>query len=89
MKGCSGLDLHAGHTGAQHRLGLGIGSELAIAVLLVQVAPLAAVLELAPFPAGWLGWMLPVPVLVVLVDDLRKRLLAGQDQRCSISSLAG
>jgi calcium-translocating P-type ATPase len=70
-------------------LGLGIGSELAIAVLLVQVAPLAAVLELAPFPAGWLGWMLPVPVLVVLVDDLRKRLLAGQDQRCSISSLAG
>ena len=70
-------------------LGLGIGSELAIAVLLVQVAPLAAVLELAPFPAGWLGWMLPVPVLVVLVDDLRKRLLAGQDQRYSISSLAG
>jgi Ca2+-transporting ATPase len=70
-------------------LGLGIGSELAIAVLLVQVAPLAAVLELAPFPAGWLGWMLPVPVLVVLVDDLRKRLLAGRDQRCSISSLAG
>jgi Ca2+-transporting ATPase len=70
-------------------LGLGIGSELAIAVLLVQVAPLAAVLELAPFPAGWLGWMLPLPVLVVLVDDLRKRLLAGQDQRCSISSLAG
>jgi Ca2+-transporting ATPase len=70
-------------------LGLGIGSELAIAVLLVQVAPLAAVLELAPFPAGWLGWMLPLPVLVVLVDDLRKRLLAGRDQRCSISSLAG
>jgi Ca2+-transporting ATPase len=81
-----------GRPGWLHRnplLGLGIGSELAIAVLLVQVAPLAAVLELAPFPAGWLGWMLPVPVLVVLVDDLRKRLLAGRDQRCSISSLAG
>jgi Ca2+-transporting ATPase len=70
-------------------LGLGIGSELAIAALLVQVAPLAAVLELAPFPAGWLGWMLPVPVLVVLADDLRKRLQAGRAQRCSISSLAG
>jgi magnesium-transporting ATPase (P-type) len=70
-------------------LGLGIGSELAIAALLVLVAPLAAVLELAPFPAAWLGWMLPVPVLVVLADDLRKRLLAGRPQRCSISSLAG
>jgi Ca2+-transporting ATPase len=70
-------------------LGLGIGSELAIAALLVQVAPLAAVLELAPFPAGWLGWMQPVPVLVVLADDLRKRLQAGRAQRCSISSLAG
>ncbi|MFM7513967.1 MAG: HAD-IC family P-type ATPase [Cyanobium sp.] len=70
-------------------LGLGIGSELAIAARLVLVEPLAAVLELAPFPAAWLGWMLPVPVLVVLADDLRKRLLAGRPQRCSINSLAG
>ena len=70
-------------------LGLGLGSELAIAALLVQVAPLAAVLELAPFPAGWLGWMLPVPLLVMLADDARKRLLAACAQRCSISSEAG
>jgi Ca2+-transporting ATPase len=53
---------------------LGISSELAIAAALVLVAPLAAVLELAPFPASWLGWMLPVPLLVVLVDDARKHL---------------
>ena len=53
---------------------LGIGSELALTAALVLVAPLAAVLELAPFPAGWLGWMLPVPLLVMLVDEARKRL---------------
>jgi calcium-translocating P-type ATPase len=53
---------------------LGIGSELALTAALVLVAPLAAVLELAPFPASWLGWMVPVPLLVVLVDDARKHL---------------
>ncbi len=53
---------------------LGIGSELLLTTLLITVAPLAALLELAPFPVGWLGWMLPVPLLVVLVDDARKRL---------------
>jgi calcium-translocating P-type ATPase len=52
---------------------LGIGSELLITTALITLAPLAAVLELAPFPIGWLGWMLPVPLLVVLVDDARKR----------------
>jgi Ca2+-transporting ATPase len=70
-------------------LGLGLSSELAILALLVQVAPLAAVMELAPFPASWLGWMLPVPLLVVQADDGRKRLLAARAQRCSISSAAG
>jgi Ca2+-transporting ATPase len=53
---------------------LGIGSELLLTTLLITVAPLAALLEMAPFPVGWLGWMLPVPLLVVLVDDARKRL---------------
>jgi magnesium-transporting ATPase (P-type) len=70
-------------------LGLGIGSELAIAASLVLIAPLAHVLELAPFPAGWLGWMVPVPVLVVLGDDARKRWLRARPQRCSISAAAG
>ncbi|MFM9104077.1 MAG: cation transporting ATPase C-terminal domain-containing protein, partial [Cyanobium sp.] len=46
-------------------------------------------LAMAAYLLAWLGWMLPVPVLVVLVDDLRKWLLAGRPQRCSISSLAG
>lgn len=52
---------------------VGIASELLITAGLITVAPLAAVLELAPFPVAWLGWMLPVPLLVVLVDDARKR----------------
>jgi polyferredoxin len=52
---------------------VGIGSELLITAALITVAPLAAVLELAPFPIAWLGWMLPMPLLVVLVDDARKR----------------
>ncbi|MFM7514992.1 MAG: hypothetical protein ACKO3F_16865 [Cyanobium sp.] len=46
-------------------------------------------LAMAAYLLAWLGWMLPVPVLVELADDLRKRLLAGRPQRCSISSLAG
>ncbi len=52
---------------------LGIAWETLLTMALVLVPPLAALMELAPFPAGWLGWMLLAPVLIVLVDDTRKR----------------
>jgi Ca2+-transporting ATPase len=56
---------------------LGIAWESLLTAALVLVAPLAALMELAPFPAGWLTWMLLAPLLIVLVDDIRKRRALG------------
>jgi magnesium-transporting ATPase (P-type) len=67
---------------------LGIGSELLLCAVLILVAPLAGVLELEPFPLQWLGWMLPVPLLVVLADDAHKRWCTGQRNRSGLPSRA-
>jgi Ca2+-transporting ATPase len=56
---------------------LGIAWESLLTASLVLVAPLAALMEMAPFPTGWLIWMLLAPLLIVLVDDLRKRRALG------------
>jgi Ca2+-transporting ATPase len=57
---------------------LGIAWETCLTVALVLVPPLAALMELAPFPSGWLGWMVLAPLLIVLVDDTRKRWFRGR-----------
>ena len=57
---------------------LGVAWETLLTVALVLLAPLAALMELAPFPSGWLGWMVLAPLLIVLVDDTRKRWFWGR-----------
>lgn len=56
-------------------LWLGFFSEPVVAGLLVLVAPIAAVFELARFPVGYLGPIALAPVAVLLADTVHKWLI--------------
>jgi Ca2+-transporting ATPase len=55
----------------------GVGLEIAFTALLLFWPPLSELMAMAPVPAAWLGWLVLAPLLVLLVDDWRKRSLAG------------
>ncbi len=58
--------------GANPLLWLGLLSELLLLAALLRLPALGAIFSLVPFPVAWLGPMALAPLLIVLVDDLRK-----------------
>jgi Ca2+-transporting ATPase len=60
-------------------LWFGIASELLLLSALVLVPALGAIVSMGPFPASLLGWLALAPLLILLADDLRKRLQSGAD----------
>ncbi len=60
-----------------------------ITTALILVRPVAAVMQLAPYPPIVLAWMLPVPLLVLLADRARAALTASDRQRpCGVGASA-
>jgi magnesium-transporting ATPase (P-type) len=56
----------------------GVLCELLLLAALLRLPALGAIFSLGPFPLPWLPLLALVPVLIVLVDDLRKAWRPGQ-----------